>query len=44
MIRFQIHLGWPATEEFEESQHETDICDDAEPTKAGVTALYFKLM
>lgn len=30
MIRFQIHLGWPATEELEESQHETDSCGDAE--------------
>lgn len=30
MIRFQIHLGWPATEELEESQHESDSCGDAE--------------
>lgn len=30
MIRFQIQLGWPATAELEESQHESDSCGDAE--------------
>lgn len=30
MIKFQIQLGWPATAELEESQHESDSCGDAE--------------